>query len=338
MRQAFRAKLPNSDAWLFPNNLWIAATVVGGMLWELYAEARAVYRTLPDQARESLLMRWGNLYRVYQQMPQTASGIILLTGQPDTPVPAGTQWRRADAVLYTLNDDAALDDDGRAAVQVTCEASGSSGNALAGSPLTLATSVDDLDDGATVGPNGIGGGADIEETEDYRARVLARMAHRNRYGTLQDYVDWALEVPGVTRAWAQAAGPRILVWFMMDNAYPDTWGIPQQADAVIVDAYLTDPCRKPVGAVPMARVPGGVALELTLRCPRPFSEAIRVAVGSALNSYLRRNAAPGHGYMALDIQRVIDSAASFDYSLAQSVWRIDAGSIFTHAVVTWEAC
>lgn len=340
VRQGFRAKLPNSDAWIFPNNLWIAATVVGGMLWELYAQAVAILRqAMPDSATGVWLQRWANLFRVYIKMPTAAQGPVLLTGDALTPVPAGTVFERADGVQYLTQVDVTLDDDGAGIVAVLCTMTGSATNALKGSPLTLSSSVPGLNTDAVVGEAGLGGGTDIESEDSLRARMIARMQRRNRYGTLQDYEDWALEVAGVTRAWASSAGNVINVFFTMDDTYPDTYGIPQQTDAVILDAYLTDPCRKPVGAIPMARLPAGVPLNITIRCPNPFTDAIQSAVQSDLDSYLARTASPGRGYTAQDLQRVIDAAALFDYTLTQSQFLAKTSiDIFTHAVINWKPC
>src|SRR5580692_9952243 len=121
VRQGFRAKLPNSDAWIFPNNLWIAATVVGGMLWELYAQAVAILRqAMPDSATGIWLQRWANLFNVYIKMPTAAQGPVLLTGIDETPVPAGTVFSRADGAQYTTQGDITLDGDGNGVANVLC--------------------------------------------------------------------------------------------------------------------------------------------------------------------------------------------------------------------------
>ncbi|KIP13337.1 baseplate J-like family protein [Burkholderia sp. MSHR3999] len=340
MRQGFRAKLPNSDAWIFPNNLWIAATVVGGMLWELYAQAvKILKQAMPDTATGVWLQRWANLFRVYIKMPQPATGPVAVTGTASTLIPAGTLFSRSDGTQYATQADVVLDATGIGVVTVTATTTGASTNALASEPLSLMSSVSGLDSEALVGTAGLGGGADIETDDDLRARLLARMARRNRYGTLQDYVDWALEVPGVTRAWAFAYGNVIKVYFMMDYAYPTTYGIPQQTDVLIVQAYLTNPCRKPIGAVPVASLPAGVPLGITIRCPTPFNATIQSAVESDLDSYLIRTASPGRGYTAQDLQRVIDAAALFDYTVGQSTFAAKPpAQIFTHVVVDWETC
>lgn len=340
MRQGFRAKLPNSDAWIFPNNLWIAATVVGGMLWELYAQAvKIIAQAMPDSATGVWLQRWANLFGVYIKMPTAATGPLSVTGIANTPVPAGTVYSREDDTQYVTQSDISLDASGNGVVAVTATVTGSATNALANEPLSLMSSVPGLDSDAVVGAAGLGGGADIENDDDLRARMLARMARRNRYGTLQDYEDWALEVPGVTRAWAFAAGNVINVYFMMDKSYPSTYGVPQQTDAVIVQAYLTDPCRKPIGAIPMARLPIGVPLNVTIQCPNPFNQTIENDVQSDVDSYLVRTASPGRGYTAQDMQRVIDAAALFDYTILQSTFATTPpAQIFTNAVIDWKTC
>jgi uncharacterized phage protein gp47/JayE len=95
------------------------------------------------------------------------------------------------------------------------------------------------------------GGA--EETDDeLRARVLARIQEPPMGGDASDYVQWALDVPAVTRAWCspneQGVGT-ITVRFMMDdknngpflidsNGNGHGAGFPEDDDVANVLAYL----------------------------------------------------------------------------------------------------
>ena len=55
-----------------------------------------------------------------------------------------------------------------------------------------------------------------------------------------DYVRWAMAVPGVTRAWAAPEiGPGTMtVRFLMDDLYPENYGLPQEQDIEVVFDYV----------------------------------------------------------------------------------------------------
>lgn len=84
-------------------------------------------------------------------------------------------------------------------VPVVCSMTGMTGNMDDGEALSLVTPVNGLPSGGMA--DTIAGGFDIEDLEVWRARVLERYYWTPQGGADGDYVVWAKEVPGVTRAW-----------------------------------------------------------------------------------------------------------------------------------------
>ncbi|MDE9504695.1 baseplate J/gp47 family protein, partial [Xenorhabdus bovienii] len=79
----------------------------------------------------------------------------------------------------------------------------------------------------------ITGGANIESEADFRSRMLLAYQGSPQGGSDDDYKQWALAVPGVTRAWVKprAAGAGTVgVYFMCDNNGQD--GFPIGTDGV----------------------------------------------------------------------------------------------------------
>jgi uncharacterized phage protein gp47/JayE len=63
-------------------------------------------------------------------------------------------------------------------------------------------------------------GADIESQDDFLSRVIQAYQTTPAGGSQPDYVDWALAVAGVTRAWCVPRGygaGTVVVLFMMDS-------------------------------------------------------------------------------------------------------------------------
>ena len=88
-------------------------------------------------------------------------------------------------------------------VSVTIQATtpGSNGNADAGTTFYIATPIAGVgSQGSASGP--ITGGADQETQDAFRTRMLQIWAAPPQGGDATDYVEWALAVPGVTRAWS----------------------------------------------------------------------------------------------------------------------------------------
>lgn len=82
-------------------------------------------------------------------------------------------------------------------------------------------------------------------------------------GTQADYEQWALEVPGVTRAFVTQEMGRgtVTVRFMMDGTYPD--GVPKDGDRQAVAAHIETV--RPVTADVYVVLPVADPLNLRLR-------------------------------------------------------------------------
>lgn len=130
--------------------------------------------------------------------------------------------------------DATVGAGGSVSATVVALVAGSNGNTDSGAPLTLAVSI------GGINPNGtataaITGGADLETDDSLKARMEESYAAPPHGGNLTDFVTWALQVPGVTRAWCAPwiAGPStVTVYFMMDVAEAAYGGFPQGTNGV----------------------------------------------------------------------------------------------------------
>jgi hypothetical protein len=111
---------------------------------------------------------------------------------------------------------------------------------------------------ATVAVGGITGGNDEEGTEQLRARYLLRLREPPEGGADQDYEEWALEVPGVTRAWVyphENGLGTVVVRFVRDldagSIFPDV------GEVAAVQAKLD--AERPVTDEPTAVAPTNLA-------------------------------------------------------------------------------
>lgn len=151
------------------------------------------------------LVDWGDWLKVPQKGASFAAGMAMFTNSTPTIGPdLGTVMQTSDGILFQTTAVVAVDSGGVLRVPIIAVSPGSSGNLDDGTPLTLLQPFTGLNSNGQVGVgDGIGttGGSDVEGTEDYRPRILDNLRLPPAGGGVGDYVAWALEVPGVTRAW-----------------------------------------------------------------------------------------------------------------------------------------
>jgi uncharacterized phage protein gp47/JayE len=245
VRDSIRGNLPGADASI-PNSVLRVMSDSQGALCHLtlqYVDWLAL-QLLPDTAEVEWLDRHGNIWLVNsdgttgRKLPTLASGTVTMTGVPLTLVPAYTQLNYAGTTGYETTEDATLSSV-PIAVAVRALDPGSAGNLDTGVVLSVATPVTGVDGSATV--QVLSGGTDTETDDELRARVLLRIREPPMGGDQKDYVQWALAVPGVTRAWAsplEMGMGTVTVRFMMDELRAGNGGFPLPEDIDAVRAYL----------------------------------------------------------------------------------------------------
>lgn len=129
-----------------------------------------------------------------------ATGAVTFTGTAGTVIPVGTRVSTASttaapAVVFRTIEAATIPESGSVAVRIEAEVPGASGNVAAGTIRFLAASVPGVTSVTNAEPTT--GGADEEDDESLRARLLQRVRSPSASGNRADYVRWALEVPGV---------------------------------------------------------------------------------------------------------------------------------------------
>lgn len=250
-------------------------------------------------------------------------------------MPAGTVLTRSDGWEFASTADGTVTN-GAVSVPVTATTAGADGDCAAGMTLAFVAPVAGVNANATVDANGIGGGADMEAVDDWRVRVLARLQTPPKAGTSEDYVEWALDVSGVTRAWAypQELGPgTVTVRFMTDDAADGPF--PDAASVAAVQAYLDSVA--PVGCTPYAYAPVAAPLNPEIHIV-PNTAALQSAVTASLSDLLLREAVPGGTIPLSHFNDVIgDTDGITDYTITSPGAAVvePAGSMTTLGNITW---
>ncbi len=129
-----------------------------------------------------------------------ATGQVTFTGTPGTVIPAGTQVSTASseaapAVFFATKSDATIGAGGTVTVDIEAVEAGTSGNVAAGTITMLAQPVAGVT--GVSNATATNGGLDEEDDASLLARYLAKVRSPGTSGNKADYINWAMEVPGV---------------------------------------------------------------------------------------------------------------------------------------------
>jgi len=257
---------------------------------------------LPDTAETEWLDRHGAIWLKNadgskgRKAPAAARGTVTLTtveGTGSIVVPQYTAFKSATQVEYRTDAEAVVNELG-AAVAMTAFNAGAAGNLEPGEVISLVTNVENLTGTGIVVT--MTGGTDEENDDDLRERTLLRIQQPPMGGDADDYVQWALSVPGVTRAWSaplEMGIGTVTVRVMMDDLRSEEDGFPNADDIATVQEYI-DKVR-PVAIKDrwvLAPIPEPVDLYITEL--ESDTVAIRAAIEIAIRDKIREVAAPAH--------------------------------------------
>jgi uncharacterized phage protein gp47/JayE len=313
----------------------VIAIMSAGMTHGLHGHLKWLSKQLlPDLADDEFLLRWASIYSLEQTPATFAEGSVSITGTDTTVCPAGTVWQRGDGVLYDQVDDATISGT-TATIDVIAQEAGSDGNALNGVALQLSAPVTGINSAATVS-GGITDGVDLETIDALRARLLLRLQNPPKGGGPGDYVNWALEVSGVTRAWeypAMLGLGTVGVRFVLDDQAVTI--IPDAAKVTAVQTYIDS--KAPVTADVTVLAPTALALDMTIELD-PDTAAIRTAVEEQLEDLLLRQAEPGATILLSQINEAISLAVGEeDHTLTVPAADVThtANQIAVLGTITW---
>ena len=256
-----------------------------------------------DTAEAQYLERQASIQGIYRRAASKATGTLTVSYTEGATLPVGTIFMADDQTRYETTAEPEV---GSYAVPVQCLEAGTNGNREEGQTYTLVSPVTGVDAEA-VGSE-MAGGAEAESDESLRDRLLYRLRNPPRGGTATDYVAWAKEVPGVTRAWCfpkeQGIGT-VVVRFATDELTDD--GVPTSGMVKIVADHIAESA--PVTAATTVVAPVAKPVNFRIKDLIPDSESVRAQVEAELKSLFVREATPGEALLISHIRQAISSAA-----------------------------
>jgi uncharacterized phage protein gp47/JayE len=300
-RNAIRANLPGTDAWLWPNNVNPTAKVIGGMTSELFGFADDIQRQkFALTANGPDLDLHGAEINLSRFQPTRSTGNISIVVADSYDVAYGAIFQRSDGVQFVAL--AALSITGSGTITVPAQSVGTGSNTVtqAGTSLSISSGTTDVNGDAAavamVATGGMTGGTDVEQDGatfnpppgTFRYRILFKKRNPPQGGAASDYVIWTQQANGnVTRVfveplWAGIGTVRVLP--MMDNLYAN--GIPQSGDIAGITAFIQTV--QPSAATVTVVAPTPVAVNAIITGLTPSNPTTQAAVIAELQAAFLR--------------------------------------------------
>lgn len=257
---------------------------------------------IPTTADEEYLLEYARMKGIYRKQPASAAGIATFEVASPTTIPENTKLQDDQGQVFVVTQNVQVSA-GTADVQIEAEQEGLDGNIAVGTKLSLVSAVLGVKPTATV--KSMSGGADIESLDSVRARLLFRVQYPPAGGAPHDYVRWAKEVAGVTRAWCferYQGGGTVGVAFVLDELSSI---LPTEQDIAKVKKYIEGHLNLETGQY--EGMPANVELfvfppvlqsiNLTIRLV-PATVALKQSVESTLKALFAQTGLGGRIYLS----------------------------------------
>lgn len=294
VRDAFRQYLPGTDSALKNNFVTVTGKVLALVVYELELRIQSLLPQLfMATATGVFLERHCGDVGIQRRAASAATGPVAATGAASTVYPAGIRFR-SGADIFVSTAAATSNASGDVNFTVKCIATGSSTNRVGGASIALADPVaqPSLSSSATIGADGLGGGADRETDTSLRSRGLQRKRNPPQSGALSDYERFVLAVPGVKRAWAFriAGSPGAVVVHFLFDGRPNF--IPQASDVAVVQAEID--AKRLIGSdYSAATAPNAHAVDIEIANLAGDNDEIRALIESGIATMLVERCSPG---------------------------------------------
>lgn len=339
IRGDINTRILGADARVRRSFLGVIARIQAGLVHGLYGYLDFIARQgIPDTAVEEYMERWASVWGIDRKAATKAEGLCDFTGNNGSFVNIGQRLQRGDSELFETAQ-AGIISGGVITLLVRALKAGSAGNTEAGTILTFVNPISGFN--AEIVSGTLAGGTDTETDASLRERMLTRIQQPPHGGSMFDYINWALEFPGITRAWAtQEMGPgTVTVRFMMDDIYPD--GIPQSEDVDNLDEFIQ--MRRPVTARLFVVSPTAKPITFQIAVldedGGPVSDlSVQAAVRAELEDLFKREGEPnGTIYLSRIREAISIAEGEYAHTLIAPTTHVAAGigEIPTVGPITW---
>ena len=306
VKQDLAAKLDDSDPWVKASVEAVLAATWGTLAYSQHRHIeREAGQVVPHRSVARRFWDWFTFFGLTRKIAVQWKGTIEVTSTGAT-VPALQLMTRGDGRKYFVPTSATIAGP-TDTISVWAVDVGSDGTCEIGTTLSFLSPIPGVESDTTVNGS-TQDGTDIESEDDGKSRLLVRVREGlgGGGGSPGDYRNWALEVPGVTRAWEypQADGPgTVAVAFVRDN---DVTIIPDSSEKAAVQAYVQAKS-PPIEEIVIRSLTENV-INVSISGLTPDTPEIRTAVENELAEEFLAAAEPGGTMYKSNLDAAISAA------------------------------
>ncbi len=323
IKSDLKARITGASTFLRNSVLSILSTVFGAAVHLLYDYLEYMKDQLFITTSDTKYLELqGAEYGISRSFGAYATGTLTAIGTDGTVIPTGARLQTSLGTIY-ISQAVATIASNVASVSVQAELIGSAANASEGTTVTFISPIPGINTETTVDSGGIINGSDSENDEALRNRILTRKRQPPSGGTEDDYIVWAKEVSGVTRAWSfpQLYGSGTIgVAFSRDNDTPIT---PSEAERANVRSYIVsheDPLIGKIIGCPVTAEPGLVIIALQPLAvnfyikTKPYNATVVASMNDRLSDLLFEKGGAGKSITISQMYEALTAATGEDSS------------------------
>jgi uncharacterized phage protein gp47/JayE len=304
-----QAQLGNTGTVPAPNSVLMVLTqMIAQMIYSNYGYLDYIsLQSVPFTATGEYIDSWANLKGITRTLPTASTALVTFNGVSNTVINQGTTISTNNGFLFTTSNSFTIGQ--TANVSINATTTGSAGNFPFPTNLSLQLPQIGVSNVVLVSESGITGGTDLETDASLQNRMLIAYASQPTGGSSQDFVNFALDCPGVTRAWCEptpsALTNIVVVFVMFDVTEADNGGFPQGSNGgAALDSRIAPatgdqltvanfifPLR-PVTSIPFIAAPVGVPVNFTINPLTSNTSAIQSLIETAIEQMLLAKQTP----------------------------------------------
>lgn len=269
---------------LLPISVWnIMATALAGALYLIYKfidwTRKQIFVNTADY--EGLILI-GQEYGLFPNVSQEWRGTASITGTNGTNIPIGKIYTRGNfayqvTVLATISS-------GSATLILQSLTSGVGSNLIASDILTESNPTVGLSSTITI-VSITQSGSDEESIENFRNRISLRQKFPPQGGSVNDYIIWTLEVPGIAEAYPFLSSPGIIfVYPLLETTNPAT-RIPDNSKLTEVENSLNANPLRPLNANINTAAFTEITINVAVSNLQVDTPALRATIQSEITDY-----------------------------------------------------
>lgn len=269
---------------LLPISVWsVISTALAGALYLVYKfidwTRKQIFVNTADY--EGLILI-GQEYGLFPNVSQEWRGTASITGTNGTNIPIGKIYTRGNfayqvTVLATVSS-------GSATLVLESLTSGSEPNLIATDILTESNPTVGLSSTITIATI-TQSGRDEESIENFRNRISLRQKFPPQGGSVSDYVQWTLEVPGISEAFPFLDSPGIIyVYPLLETTNPLN-RIPDNSKLTEVENYLNSYPLRPLNANINTSAFTEITINVAVSNLQVDTPALRATIESEITDY-----------------------------------------------------